>query len=84
MKQFAEFVCLVGTMRQAQNRYFQTREKKDLYRCWDLEKEVDATIVAMMTAPGSENEKNTPNGSSEEELPNKAPEAPQSEDKPPF
>lgn len=84
MKKFAEFVCLVGTMRRAQNKYFQTREKKDLYRCWDLEKEVDATIVAMMTAPGSENEKNTPNGSSEEEEPNNQPEAPQTEEKLPF
>ncbi|MBQ2439014.1 MAG: hypothetical protein II267_03915 [Paludibacteraceae bacterium] len=84
MKKFAEFVCLVGTMRQAQNKYFQTREKKDLYRCWDLEKKVDATIIAMMTAPGSENEKNTPNGSSEEETPNRATEAQQTTDKPPF
>ena len=68
MKNFSEFVCAVGYMRTAQKKYFKTRDKKDLYRAWDAEAEVDRMLNDLITTPGSEKENHTPNDSSE--LPN--------------
>lgn len=69
MKNFTEFVCAVGYMRTAQKRYFKTRDKKDLYRAWDAEADVDKMLNDLVTSPGSANEMNTPNGSSEQQNP---------------
>lgn len=66
MKNFTEFVCAVGYMRKAQKKYFKTRDKKDLYRAWDAEAEVDKMLNDLISSPGSEKESNTTHGSAEQ------------------
>lgn len=61
MATFSELVCAVGAMRAAQKQYFKTKEKRDLYHAWNMERAVDQMLeqafAPMQTSsPGSENE----------------------------
>lgn len=61
MISFSELVCAVSVMRSAQKQYFKTKDKKDLYHAWNMERAVDQILEAAFTpvqavAPGSENE----------------------------
>lgn len=72
MTNFHELVCAVATMRAAQKQYFKTKDKKDLYHAWNMERAVDQMLEdafrpleevapgsAMETPPRSE-ERNDP------------------------
>ena len=77
---FAELVCAVGTMRAAQKQYLRSKDKKDLYHAWNMERSVDQMLEqcfaqAPAQPPGSANEK-TPSSA---ELNDKAEQAQQSE-----
>lgn len=61
MTNFSELVCAVATMRAAQKQYFKTKDKKDLYHAWNMERAVDQMLEEAFkplnaVAPGSENE----------------------------
>jgi hypothetical protein len=61
MATFSEFLCAVGAMRAAQKQYFKTKEKRDLYHAWNMERAVDqmleqAFAPMQKSSPGSENE----------------------------
>ena len=62
MIQFSELVCAVSTMRTAQKQYFRTKDKKDLYHAWNMERAVDQMLEQCFApiqqgSPGCENEK---------------------------
>lgn len=44
MTTFSELVCAVATMRAAQKQYFKTKDKKDLYHAWNMERAVDQML----------------------------------------
>lgn len=61
MATLSELVCCVSTMRAAQKQYFKSRDKKDMYHAWNMERAVDQMLdqffAPMQTgSPGSENE----------------------------
>ncbi|WP_210522181.1 hypothetical protein [Hymenobacter terricola] len=61
MATFSEFLCAVGAMRAAQKQYFKTKEKRDLYHAWNMERAVDQMLEQAFApiqagSPGSENE----------------------------
>lgn len=61
MISFSELVCAVSTMRTAQKQYFRTKDKKDLYHAWNMERAVDQMLEQCFTpmqqaSPGSANE----------------------------
>lgn len=61
MATFSELICAVGAMRAAQKQYFKTKEKRDLYHAWNMERAVDQMLeqafAPMQTSsPGSEDE----------------------------
>lgn len=41
---FAQFVCIVGSARQAQRKYLKTKDQRDLYKLRDAERAVDEAI----------------------------------------
>lgn len=58
----SELVCAVSTMRTAQKQYFRTKDKKDLYHAWNMERAVDQMLEQCFApiqqgSPGSEREK---------------------------
>lgn len=62
MISFSELVCAVSTMRSAQKQYFRTKDKKDLYHAWNMERAVDQILdqcfaPMQQMPPGSANEK---------------------------
>lgn len=70
MISFSELVCAVSVMRSAQKQYFKTKDKKDLYHAWNMERAVDqmlenAFAPVSAVSPGSENE-NPPSASAEQ------------------
>lgn len=46
---FAQFVCIVGSARNAQRHYLKTKDQKDLYRLRDAERAVDIAIEEIFT-----------------------------------
>lgn len=61
MISFSELVCAVSVMRSAQKQYFKTKDKKDLYHAWNMERAVDLMLEQAFASvkggsPGSENE----------------------------
>lgn len=59
MIKFSELVCAVSTMRTAQKQYFRTKDKKDLYHAWNMERAVDQMLEQCFApikqgSPGSE------------------------------
>lgn len=61
MISFSELVCAVSTMRSAQKQYFKTKDKKDLYHAWNMERAVDQMLGSAFApiqnaSPGSANE----------------------------
>lgn len=61
MISFSELVCAVSTMRSAQKQYFKTKDKKDLYHAWNMERAVDQMLESAFepiqnVSPGSVNE----------------------------
>lgn len=57
----SELVCAVSTMRTAQKQYFRTKDKKDLYHAWNMERAVDQMLEQCFApikqgSPGSERE----------------------------
>lgn len=61
MISFSELVCAVSVMRSAQKQYFKTKDKKDLYHAWNMERAVDQMLEQAFASvkegsPGSENE----------------------------
>jgi hypothetical protein len=44
MISFSELVCAVSVMRSAQKQYFKTKDKKDLYHAWNMERAVDQLL----------------------------------------
>lgn len=61
MIRFSELVCAVSTMRTAQKQYFRTKDKKDLYHAWNMERAVDQMLEQCFApikqgSPGSERE----------------------------
>lgn len=61
MISFRELVCAVSVMRSAQKQYFKTKDKKDLYHAWNMERAVDQLLESAFApvqggSPGSENE----------------------------
>lgn len=61
MISFSELVCAVSVMRSAQKQYFKTKDKKDLYHAWNMERAVDKMLEDAFAsvkegAPGSGNE----------------------------
>lgn len=83
MTTFSELVCAVSTMRAAQKQYFKTKDKKDLYHAWNMERAVDQMIEDAFrpidqVAPGSVME--TPPRSDERNEPEAGP----SQDGAPF
>lgn len=61
MIKFSELVCAVSTMRTAQKQYFRTKDKKDLYHAWNMERAVDQMLEQcfapiQQASPGSANE----------------------------
>lgn len=61
MVNFHELVCAVSTMRTAQKQYFRTKDKKDLYHAWNMERAVDQMLEQcfapiQQSSPGSANE----------------------------
>lgn len=61
MISFSELVCAVSTMRTAQKQYFRTKDKKDLYHAWNMERAVDQMLEQcfapiQQSSPGSANE----------------------------
>ena len=41
---FAQFVCVVGSARQAQRKYLKTKDQRDLYKLRDAERAIDDAI----------------------------------------
>lgn len=41
---FAQFVCIVGSARQAQRKYLKTKDQRDLYKLRDAERAIDDAI----------------------------------------
>lgn len=61
MATFSELICAVGAMRAAQKQYFKTKEKRDLYHAWNMERAVDQILEQAFapmqnSSPGSEDE----------------------------
>lgn len=61
MATFSELVCAVGAMRAAQKQYFKSKEKRDLYHAWNMERAVDQILEQAFApiqagSPGSEKE----------------------------